>query len=354
MVVRALLVILAVVPVIALADRGIVVVQEAPDLCESGFREVTDSEGRFLRCECSGYVVNGQCVNDPPADLLDNIGGAYCEIFPCIRVTPLPLPAPRPRNCEIAITDGEVTSFTSCSDGLEFCSEAASQEYEECKDTARARARELCKDGHWGSGVSEPIEVPDTPLERRVGNLVRDAYLIFPCLESWTGGPDTGFALGGIGRGDIPGGPLFEECNRDMNSSFDSCYERFKSECPAGCSSEERSELRLLPRPAIPTTSSEMILQSLYDRRGEGAVYLNALGYSLLDEGMLGEAIQVFRLNAELYPHSARVLHSLGEAYEVADRPRRAARVYESVLAIDPDHDPAVDSLERIRRSSRY
>lgn len=49
---------------------------------------------------------------------------------------------------------------------------------------------------------------------------------------------------------------------------------------------------------------------------------LNALGYELLRENKLKEAIVVFRLNTELYPESANVWDSLGEAYAGLGRKR--------------------------------
>lgn len=42
----------------------------------------------------------------------------------------------------------------------------------------------------------------------------------------------------------------------------------------------------------------------------------NLIGYRLLQEGTLSEAIEVFRRNAEAYPQSANVYDSLAEAYE--------------------------------------
>lgn len=42
---------------------------------------------------------------------------------------------------------------------------------------------------------------------------------------------------------------------------------------------------------------------------------MNALGYELLGQGRLDDAIAVFELNVEAYPQSANVYDSLGDGY---------------------------------------
>jgi tetratricopeptide (TPR) repeat protein len=79
---------------------------------------------------------------------------------------------------------------------------------------------------------------------------------------------------------------------------------------------------------------------------------LNRLGYELLSEKRVGQAIQVFELNAEAFPKSSNVHDSLGEAYAASgDRPA-AIRSYERALALDPDSASAADALRRLRDST--
>jgi tetratricopeptide (TPR) repeat protein len=47
---------------------------------------------------------------------------------------------------------------------------------------------------------------------------------------------------------------------------------------------------------------------------------VNQVGYILLREERLDDAIRAFEMNADLYPSSANVFDSLGDAYEAACR----------------------------------
>jgi CubicO group peptidase (beta-lactamase class C family) len=64
---------------------------------------------------------------------------------------------------------------------------------------------------------------------------------------------------------------------------------------------------------------------------------LNNLGYHLLFDQELAKAIAVFELNTRLFPESANVWDSLGEAYLLQDDRKRALAYYEKALAIDPN-----------------
>jgi hypothetical protein len=83
----------------------------------------------------------------------------------------------------------------------------------------------------------------------------------------------------------------------------------------------------------------------------EGAV--NSLGYRVLRNGMREEAVDVFRLNTELYPDSANAEDSLAEAHEGAGHLGEALAHYR--LAIDKlDRHPARNSgYERIRAAAQ-
>jgi hypothetical protein len=61
---------------------------------------------------------------------------------------------------------------------------------------------------------------------------------------------------------------------------------------------------------------------------------LNALGYELLGTGRPADAIAVFRINVELYPDSANVYDSLGEALEGQKLYREAAESYGQAAAV--------------------
>jgi tetratricopeptide (TPR) repeat protein len=64
---------------------------------------------------------------------------------------------------------------------------------------------------------------------------------------------------------------------------------------------------------------------------------LNSLGYLLLNQGMLQEALKIFQINANLYPESAMVISSLGEGYYKAGDKENAIRYLERSLELNKD-----------------
>jgi hypothetical protein len=75
---------------------------------------------------------------------------------------------------------------------------------------------------------------------------------------------------------------------------------------------------------------------------------INALGYRLLRAGSVEPALAVFRLNTRVYPHSANVFDSLGEALLAAGRREDAIASYRRALAIDPGFPPSIQALQRL------
>lgn len=75
---------------------------------------------------------------------------------------------------------------------------------------------------------------------------------------------------------------------------------------------------------------------------------MNQAGYFLLGEGLVTEAIRIFRLNVEAYPESANAYDSLGEAYMEAGETELAIDNYERSLELDPHNSNAVSMLERL------
>ncbi len=75
---------------------------------------------------------------------------------------------------------------------------------------------------------------------------------------------------------------------------------------------------------------------------------LNLLGYRLLGEGRVDQAIAVFEINAEAFPDSWNVYDSLGEAWLAAGDAERAAELYRRSLEINPGNANGRAALERI------
>ena len=85
---------------------------------------------------------------------------------------------------------------------------------------------------------------------------------------------------------------------------------------------------------------------------------INLLGYRLMQDNRLEKAIEVFKYNVELYPKSANVYDSLGEAFENDKQFRKAELNYLKAVEIgNTAHDRNLDiyktNLERVRNNSR-
>lgn len=76
-----------------------------------------------------------------------------------------------------------------------------------------------------------------------------------------------------------------------------------------------------------------------------GETQLNDLGYHLLQENRIAEAIRIFKLNIEAFPDESNTYDSLGEAYMANNDYGLAIENYEESLALDPDNAHAVEML---------
>ena len=77
----------------------------------------------------------------------------------------------------------------------------------------------------------------------------------------------------------------------------------------------------------------------------------NLLGYRLLGESRVDDAIAVFELNVERYPDSWNVYDSLGEAHATKGNRERAIELYRRSLELNPDNTNGVQALERLDRA---
>jgi CubicO group peptidase (beta-lactamase class C family) len=77
---------------------------------------------------------------------------------------------------------------------------------------------------------------------------------------------------------------------------------------------------------------------------------LNDLGYSLLQNRRISEAIAIFKVNVELYPESSNVYDSLGEAFLANGDKELAAINYKKALELDPHNENAANILKKLQR----
>ena len=75
---------------------------------------------------------------------------------------------------------------------------------------------------------------------------------------------------------------------------------------------------------------------------------LNMLGYILLRNQMIKEAIEIFKLNTEVYPESANVYDSLGEGYIANGNVQLAIDNYKKSLQLNPDNENAKEMLKKL------
>lgn len=75
---------------------------------------------------------------------------------------------------------------------------------------------------------------------------------------------------------------------------------------------------------------------------------LNSLGYGLMEDGRLDEAIQLLELNTRLFPQSGNTWDSLAEGYMNKGDRDRAIMYYKKSLEIDHSNENAVRMLERL------
>lgn len=88
-------------------------------------------------------------------------------------------------------------------------------------------------------------------------------------------------------------------------------------------------------------------------RNNKGDIYfdeasINEIGYYLIGAGKLPEAIEVFKLNVEVFPESANAYDSLGEAYMKNGDKENAIENYKKSLALNPENENAKRMLNEL------
>ena len=75
---------------------------------------------------------------------------------------------------------------------------------------------------------------------------------------------------------------------------------------------------------------------------------LNALGYQLIQANKFKQAIRIFQLNVEAYPHSGNTYDSLAEAYMDAGNKSQAIANYQRSLQLNPRNTNAIKMLQKL------
>lgn len=79
---------------------------------------------------------------------------------------------------------------------------------------------------------------------------------------------------------------------------------------------------------------------------------LNNLGYRLLRAGKVKDAVEIFKLNVEMYPQGFNTYDSLAEAYESLNERELAVTNYKKSIELNPKNTNAVDRLKRLEQGT--
>jgi tetratricopeptide (TPR) repeat protein len=79
---------------------------------------------------------------------------------------------------------------------------------------------------------------------------------------------------------------------------------------------------------------------------------LNQLGYRLLVQKKLKEAVEIFKLNVEAFPQGFNTYDSLGEAYMTSGNTELAIQNYKKSLELNPQNTGAVAMLKRLENKT--
>jgi tetratricopeptide (TPR) repeat protein len=82
-------------------------------------------------------------------------------------------------------------------------------------------------------------------------------------------------------------------------------------------------------------------------RGTEGAV--NFVGYTLIEAERLQEARDIFELNTRLFPEAFNTWDSLAEIHMMLGHDKKAIRLYEKSLELNPENNNATEMIHRIR-----
>jgi tetratricopeptide (TPR) repeat protein len=75
---------------------------------------------------------------------------------------------------------------------------------------------------------------------------------------------------------------------------------------------------------------------------------LNRLGYQFLQMNRVKDAIEIFKLNVEMFPQGFNTYDSLGDAYRENGDKNLAIQNYKKSLELNPNFTPTVEKLKKL------
>ncbi|MBK6484100.1 MAG: serine hydrolase [Chitinophagaceae bacterium] len=95
-------------------------------------------------------------------------------------------------------------------------------------------------------------------------------------------------------------------------------------------------------------SANELLEQNGYETI-QGPFFYNQLGYTLLGEKRIDEALVLFNHNTKLFPQNANAFDSLGEAYLLKGDTANAKINYAKSVALNPDNEQGRQVLEQLK-----
>jgi CubicO group peptidase (beta-lactamase class C family) len=77
---------------------------------------------------------------------------------------------------------------------------------------------------------------------------------------------------------------------------------------------------------------------------------LNTLGYRLIRINRLNDAVEIFKLNVEMFPNSWNVYDSLGEAYLAVGNKELALENYEKSVKLNPENKNGEEAIKKLKQ----
>ena len=79
---------------------------------------------------------------------------------------------------------------------------------------------------------------------------------------------------------------------------------------------------------------------------------LNSAGYQLMRTGKGEQAVEIFKLNVEMFPQASNPYDSLGEAYAAAGEKELAIKNYKRSVELDPKNTGALAAIKRLEAAA--
>ena len=76
---------------------------------------------------------------------------------------------------------------------------------------------------------------------------------------------------------------------------------------------------------------------------------INNFGYVLIELNRIDDAIEIFKLNVELFPEAFNTYDSLGEAYMIKGNKELAIKNYKKSIELNPDNENGKKMLEKLQ-----